>query len=254
MNRFAIISDIHGNEHALRAVLARIASMGLQRIVCLGDIVGYGPAPDRCLDLVIRHCDVVVLGNHDLAVNNPRYVDQFNPIARQALEWTRDQLSPMHFDAFARWREIEYLGDTVTCVHDNPLPCPMTYVSDQTVAALAFRGVDTPICLVGHTHVPLVFETNAANVEDELSAQDVTAYLTRDGAAHPFLAGRRYICNPGSVGQPRDGDFRASFAVLDLDARTFTVHRQEYDIAAAQLASQRCGLHPLLADRLAVGA
>ena len=119
----------------------------------------------------------------------------------------------------------------------------------------AFGGVNTPICLLGHTHVPMVFEAPPANdSKGELAAHDVVAYVTPDGEPIALAQDRRYICNPGSVGQPRDADPRASFAVLDLDQRTFTVHRTGYDIDAAQLATQQAGLPTVLADRLAIGA
>jgi len=122
------------------------------------------------------------------------------------------------------------------------------------MAAIGFRGVDTPICLIGHTHVPMVLESIEPNPEVELTAPEVTAYIPSH--EHPIVLqpGRRYICNPGSVGQPRDCDPRASFAILDLEAGTFTVHRVEYDVAAAQAATQQTGLPTILADRLAIGA
>ncbi len=254
MSRYAVISDIHANLHALDAVLDRIDRLPVDDIICLGDIVGYGPDPDKCLDLVTRHCGVVVMGNHDLAVLDPAYVAGFNDTARAALHWTRDVLEPMHLDALNRMRELEYLRPHVTCVHDTPQPGPITYIYDQQVATLAFRALTTPVALVGHTHLPVVFETKSTNVGDALKAEDVRVCLPRDGVSIGLDAAARAICNPGSVGQPRDGDARASFAVLDLDAWTFTVHRVEYDVAGAQLASQRRGLPPVLAHRLAVGA
>ena len=254
MSRYAIIADIHANLHALHAVLGRIATTDVDGIICLGDIVGYGPEPEKCLDLVNRHCDVVVLGNHDLAVLDPRYAEGFNSIAKIVLQWTRDAISPLHLDTLGRIREIEYVGDSITCVHDNPMPSPMTYIYDQQVASYAFRAVDTPICLVGHTHVPMVFDAPSPNVEDHFTPQQIKAYLMRDGVEIMLEHGHRYICNPGSVGQPRDGDPRASFALLDLERQSFSVQREAYDIAAAQLASQRMGLPVELSQRLAIGA
>jgi predicted phosphodiesterase len=258
MNRLAIISDIHSNLHALQAVLARLGELDINQIVCLGDIVGYGPYPERCLDLVVRHCSIIVQGNHDEAVIDPYVADQFNGAAREAIYWTRDTIGPLHLNALNRLPKIANIGGTVQCVHDSPMPGPTDYVHDKQVAALAFRGVETNICLIGHTHVPMVFEAPSMNAQDQLTALEVIAYLPQDGVPIQLDVDRRYICNPGSVGQPRDCDPRASFAVLELagavEPCTFTVHRQEYDIAAAQVATQRAGLPMILADRLALGA
>lgn len=228
--------------------------LGVDDVVCLGDVVGYGPAPDTCLDLVIKYCGIMVQGNHDAAAVDPCVADSFNGAAREAALWTRDKLGPMHLDELNRLKTVEFIGDSVMCVHDSPVPGPTDYIHDPTMASMAFRGVDMPICLLGHTHVPMVFETNVSNVESTMTPRDVNAYLMRDGHSLEFKADHRYICNPGSVGQPRDCDPRASFAVIDLDARTFTVHRADYDIAAAQADTLRAGLPTVLADRLAIGA
>lgn len=253
MSRFAVISDIHGNLHALNAVLDRINTMGVDDIICLGDVVGYGPDPGLCLDLVIRNCGTIVMGNHDLAVLDPSYVEGFNETARSVLGWTRNQLEPFHLDAINRMRELEYVGEHITCVHDNPQPSPMTYIYNQDVATLAFRAMTTPICLVGHTHLPMIFETTNRSKCD-LKPSDIKAYQPHDGISFSLDSNASVICNPGSVGQPRDGDSRASFAVIDLNEWSYTVHRQSYDIAGAQLASQRRGLPDVLAHRLAIGA
>lgn len=254
MTRYAIISDIHSNLHALEAVLARIETSRVDEIICLGDIVGYGPSPAKCIDLVFRSCSIIVQGNHDLAAVDPRYTEGFNPTAKMALDWTRQTVTNTHLEMLHRLREIEFAGDEITCVHDNPMPGPMGYIYDQQVASLAFGAVDTPICLVGHTHIPIVFEAPSARVEDLLESQDITGYITRHGINVPLKPGHRYICNPGSVGQPRDCDPRASFGILDTGDMTFMVNREAYDIAGAQLAAMRSGLPPTLADRLALGA
>ncbi|MHC4415170.1 MAG: metallophosphoesterase family protein [Planctomycetota bacterium] len=254
MNCYAVISDVHGNLHALEAVLARIERLAIHEIICLGDVVGYGPFPDRCIDLVTRYCSTIVRGNHDDALINPNREAEFNGVAREAINWSRGVLGPLHMDALCRFREIEYPHESVMCVHDSPVPAPTDYVHDPHIAALAFGGFSTPLCLVGHTHVPMVFEEPAGAAGRELTAADIVAQAPRDGQPIQLAPDRRYICNPGSVGQPRDADPRASFAVLDLDGRTFTVHRIEYDIDAAQLATQQAGLPTVLADRLAIGA
>ena len=252
MDRCAVISDIHGNRHALEAVLAEINRMELAEIICLGDIVGYGPFPDRCIDLVKKCCSTIVRGNHDDAVINPECEAQFNGVAREAIAWSRGVLGPLHLDALCRIREVEYPHESVMCIHDSPVSEPTDYVHDSHIAALAFGGFTAPICLLGHTHIPMVFEAPAD--ASELSHADIAAYIPQDGVPISLASDRRYICNPGSVGQPRDADPRASFAVIDLEARTFTVHRVEYDIDAAQLATEQAGLPTVLGDRLAIGA
>lgn len=255
MRRYAVISDIHGNLHALEAVLAEIARMGISKIICLGDVVGYGPFPDRCIDLVIKCCSTAIRGNHDDAVINPQLEEEFNGPAKEAIAWSRGVLGPLHLDALCRLREIEHPHESVMCVHDCPVAAATDYVYDTHIAAIAFGGVNTPICLLGHTHVPMVFEAPPADdSKGELTARDVVAHVTPDGEPIALAQDRRYICNPGSVGQPRDADPRASFAVLDLDQHTFTVHRTDYDIDAARLATQQAGLPTVLADRLAIGA
>jgi len=256
MNRYAVISDIHGNLYALQAAIARIATLQIDEVICLGDIVGYGPHPGECLDLVVKYCTHVVQGNHDEAVVDPDCADAFNGAAREAIYWTRDVLGPLHLNALNQLRSHQRLGpdECVMCVHDNPYPGPTDYVHDKQIAALAFRGVNTHICLLGHTHVPMVFEAPGSNPEEELTAASLTAYIPGHEVDIRLEPGQRYICNPGSVGQPRDCDPRASFAVLDLSRQTFTVYREEYDVAAAQAATQQAGLPTILADRLAIGA
>ncbi len=253
MGRFAIISDIHGNLHALEEVLAEIDRMGIGEVICLGDIVGYGPFPDRCLDLVVKCCSTIVRGNHDDAVINPETLVNFNGPAREAIQWTVGVLGPLHLNALVRLKEVDRPRDAVLCIHDSPIDAPTDYVHDAHIAALAFAGFTEPICLVGHTHVPVVFDAPACDGQGLVAPQIVT-YTPEDGKPIALCPNRRQICNPGSVGQPRDADPRASFAVLDMDERTFTVHRRPYDICAAQAATQEAGLPTVLADRLAIGA
>lgn len=202
-SRIAVISDIHGNLHAFMAVLDALGTLNVDEIVCLGDIVGYGPNPDRCIDLVCNYSSVTVRGNHDEAVVDPLKADQFNGAARQAIYWTRDNLGPMHITALNRLKPLENYNGDVMCVHDCPVPAPMDYVHDKDMAALAFRGVERRICLLGHTHVPMVFEAPCMNMMASYTSVDVTAYVPRNGEEISLQPGKRFICNPGSVGQPR---------------------------------------------------
>jgi predicted phosphodiesterase len=261
MSRIAVISDVHGNLHALEAVLERIESLRVDGIVCLGDIVGYGPHPGECLELCVRHCDLIIQGNHEEAVIDPRAAGTFNGAARDAIMWTRHAMNDLHVNALKRLPKSASIGERVMCVHDSPAPGPCDYIHDKDIAALAFRGVDRQICLIGHTHVPMVFETPVLDPNETLTGPELVAYLPSGASPIELDSDRRYICNPGSVGQPRDCDPRASFAVLELGdgesyglGSSFTVYRQEYNVAMAQIASHRAGLPTILADRLAIGA
>ena len=253
-DRIAIISDIHSNLHALEVVLDEIKAFGIDDILCLGDVVGYGPFPRECLDLVFEHCEGTVLGNHDEAAFVPEAAAFFNGNAKEAIEWTRDELHPRHIEMLQLLPNVSYIEDLAICIHASPVRGPSDYIHDQRMAAKAFRGVDRPACLVGHTHVPLVFEAPDERVESRYGVTDIAMYPLGDGQGVRLKAGKRYICNPGSVGQPRDNDPRASFGILDLPNRLFSVHRVAYDIEAAQKATQAAGLPQVLADRLALGA
>ncbi len=254
MTRIGIISDLHGNLHATLAVLARLNEMGVNDIVCLGDVVGYGPAPDKCLELVETNCSVCIRGNHEEAVLDPTRVAGFNSMARHALRWTRNILGQRHTKMITAMPLVEYIDESVMCIHDCPTPASNSYVHDSVMATRAFRGFDTQICLIGHTHVPAMFEVASLNPEDELAPADIASFTPVDGVEIILEEDCRYVLNPGSVGQPRDNDPRASFAVLDLDRRRYVVHREEYDIAAARNASEHAGLPDLLGERLAMGA
>jgi len=254
MSRVAIISDIHGNLQALLAVLGALEQMEVDEVVCLGDIVGYGPNPRECVELVAQRCQTIVRGNHDEGVLDRASLADFNGLARTALLWTRSVLSPEHLETIRRWPVRAHVRGAAMCVHDSPQPGTAAYVHDVRASALAFRGLEAAVCLLGHTHVPMGFETEVLFPEEPVSARQVRHRPLRDGDVVVLDPGCRYILNPGAVGQPRDADPRASFAVLDLKQGTFTLHRQEYDIAGAQLAMQGAGLPLLLAQRLAVGA
>jgi len=254
MNTIAVISDIHANLHALEAVLAEIRSLRIREVVCLGDVVGYGPYPAECLDLVMSRCRHTVLGNHDEAVFNDAAARNFNGPALAALQWTRSALPSRHVDLLRLLPHLASIEPHVMCIHDCPAPAPTDYVHDTHMAAIAFRGVERRVCLLGHTHVPAVFESDSTDPDDHLTPSRVASFVLGDRLGVPLRPGRRYICNPGSVGQPRDADPRASFGILNLRKWTFGVRRVAYDVDAAQAATRRAGLPTILAERLAVGA
>ncbi|MFW6032812.1 MAG: metallophosphoesterase family protein, partial [Phycisphaeraceae bacterium] len=225
----AIISDIHGNLDALETVLADIDERGIEQIVCLGDIVGYGPNPLECIDLVRERCLFAMMGNHDFAVlYEPT---SFNTSAEQAAFWTRRQfeLEPDETQRQQRWEflvdlQIRTVHEGVLCVHASPRRPINEYIfPDDAITQPAkmqqiFERIDK-VCLCGHTHVPGVF----TDEPDFYPPQDL-------GGNYKFYADEKCIINPGSVGQPRDRDPRASYAVMDAEQVEF--HRVEYDIAA----------------------
>jgi predicted phosphodiesterase len=255
MARIAVLSDIHGNVHALEAVLADVSREGIGDIICLGDVIGYGPHPERCLELLSGRCRIAVRGNHEDALFDSAVSEGFNPVARFAIEWTRRRLRKEHLDAVRAMRAVHDQSPYLICVHDSPVPPSTTgYVGDPATAALAFRGVDARVCLVGHTHVPMAFATDSGDCEDRIHGTDVEATILHDDEPYELKRTGRHILNPGSVGQPRDGDPRASYATLDLKDNLFEVRRVEYNIGLAQREMRRAGLPDLLAHRLAVGA
>lgn len=255
MARIAVLSDIHGNLPALEAVLEEIALLDITDIVCLGDVIGYGPQPDRCLEALAGKCMVAVRGNHEDALFDPAIAETFNPVARVAIEWTRRRLRPEHVAAIRPMRAVHDQSPYLMCVHDTPVPPSTTgYVGDPCTAALAFRGVDARVCCLGHTHVPMAFSTESVRCEDRLTPMDVEATILHEDEPYELRKTGRHILNPGSVGQPRDGDPRASFATLDLKEGLFQLHRVDYAIEEAQRQMRRAGLPDLLAHRLAVGA
>jgi diadenosine tetraphosphatase ApaH/serine/threonine PP2A family protein phosphatase len=252
----AVISDIHGNAEALRAVLADIDSKGIQRIICLGDIIGYGPDPLECVDLVSQRCEWALMGNHDFAVlYEPT---NFNGPAEQAAYWTREQFDAepdaerraarYEFLGRLRVRVVEHLGPwPVLAVHGSPRRPINEYIfkSDPMEAPdkleAIFRRVEK-LCIVGHTHVPGVFTD-----EPDFYPPDELGEF-----AYRFNEEERAVINVGSVGQPRDGDPRASYVVLTEEKAEF--FRVEYDIdETARRIREQPQLHEYLADRLYEG-
>ena len=227
----ALISDIHGNLEALTAVLQDIQSLSIDEVYCLGDVIGYGPNPCECLDLVMKRCKVTILGNHDqAALFDP---DGFNPMALQAIYWTRDRLdngpgSPSQVNA--RW---DFLGELprfadegdFKFVHGSPRDPTNEYVFpeyvfDQRKMEILFGKVKQ-YCFMGHTHLPGVFTTDC-----EFVSPEECDYVYR-------LGPQKIMANVGSVGQPRDDDPRPCYAILDTEADggpTLTYRRIEYDI------------------------
>jgi diadenosine tetraphosphatase ApaH/serine/threonine PP2A family protein phosphatase len=241
--RIAVVADLHANLTAFDAVAADWGAV--DEIWSLGDVVGYGPDPNECVErlLALRH--VGIPGNHDWAAVGKIDVGDFNPAARAAAEWTRQQLSA---DARAYLEALPQVErrPPFTLVHGSVVSPIWEYLLDTGAAAASFELLETPHALIGHSHVPLMF---VAEADGRVGGQ-----LLHPGAAFD-LAGARRILNPGSVGQPRDGDPRASYAVIEQDGDRFTfqLRRVAYDVAATQERMRRAGLPPSLIGRLAAG-
>lgn len=242
--RILIISDIHANLVALDTVLKDADQF--DRIWCLGDIVGYGPEPNACVERLQQFDLTCIAGNHDWAVLDKLDLEEFNPDARRAAMWTRDELTANNLAWLSVLPErIPTQAEKFTLVHGSPRYPIWEYVMTPAVARINFDFFDTLICLMGHTHVPVLFRY----ILDEHQA---TAEPLPEGT--PMLLGHeRMMINPGSVGQPRDGDPRAAYAILDLEAMTLTHHRIEYDIAATQTKMQTANLPLRLITRLSYG-
>lgn len=252
--RIGVISDIHGNRFALESVLRSLDDIGIDRLICLGDIVGYGPDPAACLDLIFEREPTLVIGNHEEALLDPVVSTRFRDAAREAIDWTRRRLRlerPELIQRLAQQSGMEYIGAAVMCVHDSPIPGGVRYLIDAPDAAAAFRGVDVPICLVGHTHLPVAFQLVDGG---ERLEPDVVVHRPPTVSELRIDASDRWIINPGAVGQPRDGDSRASFLTIDLAKGAACWHRVAYDVGAAQRRALAMGLPPRTAERLAVGA
>ncbi|MBI4789619.1 MAG: metallophosphoesterase family protein [Chloroflexi bacterium] len=242
--RILIVSDIHANLIALNTVIEAAGSF--DRIWCLGDVVGYGPEPNACIETLRAYDLLCIAGNHDWAVLDKLDLEEFNPDARGAALWTRNQLSVNNLDwLHALPERVAPQLDKFTLVHGSPRYPIWEYVLTPAVARLNFDHFDTPVCLMGHTHVPVVYR-HAPGARTALAEPLVeNAPLT--------FGPERMMINPGSVGQPRDGDNRAAFAVLDTETATLTPHRVAYDIGATQAKMEQAGLPLRLIARLSYG-
>ena len=221
--RTLIISDIHANLTALEAVLVDAGEV--DTVWCLGDLVGYGPDPNECVErirgLPNLHC---IIGNHDAAAVGNIEVDAFNPEARKTVLWTRERLTPVN-KAYLKQLPERVDLDYITLVHGSPFRPVWEYLLDTRTATFNFEFFETPYCFVGHTHLPVIYYLP----DDRLTAQ----LIVPEHSSQMTLAPRA-ILNPGSVGQPRDRDPRAAYAILDLTDYTWEWHRVAYDIGSVQ--------------------
>lgn len=242
--RYLVISDIHANQVALAAVLADAKSFDL--IWCLGDLVGYGPNPNECID---RLCDlphVGLAGNHDWAALGKLDLTSFNSDARIASIWTQSELTPMS-RAYLDSLPTHSVQDQFTMAHASPRQPVWEYVLDPLIAQRNFSYFETPFCLVGHTHIPVIF------LQSDDSAGSCKTIAPPYHEPIPLIAERRMILNPGSVGQPRDGNPHGSYAILDTDAMTWEHRRVSYALEITQEKMRARDLPSRLIERLEYG-
>ena len=256
MAKTAIISDIHANYHALCAVIEDVQAMQCTDLVCLGDIVGYNAYPGECLDYVRQLNCPVVKGNHDEEVVSPSLA-KMNPVARAAMDWTRNMLDEDSLKWLSRlqYQRIERTdtGRAFSIVHSSlDHPKAWNYIINADDASSNFPRQFTPICFHGHTHVPKVFIWNKAHAIEDLDA--VHPLYTKGYTEFQPQENLQYFINVGSVGQPRDNDPRACYAIYDSDINLVIIKRVKYDVVAAQEAIKNAKLPTYLADRLKSGS
>lgn len=238
----AILSDIHGNSGALEAVMKDIEGKQVDSLISLGDVVGYGCDPSRCLEIVAKNCGIRMMGNHEYLILGRLSSEHYNKAARVSAEWTMDMLTERELTIISQF-QIEYDRDGIYFTHGSPKnPEQWNYILTPEEALVAFENFTQSICFCGHTHVPMIF------AETEGS-------LPRCQAGHDFLPSEdtRYIINVGSVGQPRDKDPRACYVTFDTEELDVEYHRVEYDIQATQRKMAEVNLPEMLIERLAVG-
>ena len=255
--RLAIVSDIHANLPALEAVLADVEGADVDQLWCLGDVVGYGAHPDECASLVAEHCALCLVGNHDLAVLGELDESSFSPAAAAAVRWTRETARPETIE-FLRGLKPADEGREVALYHASPRDPVWEYVlwPDQAAECIAVQAAR--VSLVGHSHVALFFVMAHEGDQGLPPGVAVAPHDAAQGAqaragTRLDLSDGRWLINPGSVGQPRDGDPRAAWLELDTDGWEATYHRVKYEIDRAADAIGARDLPEHLAKRLYVG-
>lgn len=238
----AVISDVHSNLEALNVVIKDIKKRRIKKILCLGDLVGYGADPNKCIELCFKESNLTVAGNHDWAALGKTDPSSFNPVAAEAIEWTKKRLTSANAKRLGTLQLTESVGD-VFLVHASPeTPEVWHYLFRLEDFRKHFEFFKQQVCFIGHSHIP------------GAAFQDANGYtdFIRDNP-FPLINGRRYIVNAGSVGQPRDLDPRACYTIYDGNAKSIEFIRLDYNIPRAQQKVLNAGLPEALADRLLVG-
>ena len=239
--RLCVFSDVHSNLEALESVLKAAASAKVDRILCAGDLVGYGPDPVACIQLLREHATQVVCGNHDWAAVGRLELEWFNEFARAGVEWTRQQLTDLERD-YLKGCSLIWQDSDVTLAHGSlHEPEKFHYVLDTAHAGASLEIQKTPVAFIGHTHVPGIFIQEGSSV---------SFLRTPEIRIDRRL---KYLINVGSVGQPRDGDPRACWCLYDMENATCEVRRVPYPVELTQAKVRAAGLPEFLAERLAYG-
>jgi diadenosine tetraphosphatase ApaH/serine/threonine PP2A family protein phosphatase len=239
--RYGIMADIHGNLEALEAVMEAFSGERIDSLICAGDIVGYGADPVECVARVRKTASAAIAGNHEWGVLGLTSLDYFNDFAGAAIVWTKDALDAASMD-YIRSLGLVYESGAMTVVHGTPeSPEDFNYILSEADAHHSMQFMKTAVCFVGHSHSPGIFSSGARKAVRS-AGNDVV-----------LVGGEKYIVNVGSVGQPRDGDPRAAYAIFDTARSTVTIKRVGYDIKKAQEKILAAGLPPGLAYRLSEG-
>ncbi|MEM7013606.1 MAG: metallophosphoesterase family protein [Verrucomicrobiota bacterium] len=238
--KYAIFGDIHANLEALEAVLMDAAQHDCTHFVCLGDLVGYNANPSECVKIIQDLDCPVVKGNHDEEASIATNLDGLNPLAAHALRWTREALSEEEREWLRNLKMVRQVRD-FTIVHATlDTPAGWGYVTNKFDAMASFSYQFTPVCFHGHTHTPRFYIKDGS--VDAVPGEELQ-----------IETGKKYFINTGSVGQPRDGDWRASYAIYDAENQLVAIRRLEYDLKGAQKKIIDAGLPEMLANRLGVG-
>jgi len=241
--KVAIVSDIHGNRHAFESVLEAVGASDAQELWCRGDLVGYGAEPDACVELARRHAAICLAGNHDLGVRGDLPLEQFSRGAALAAEWTQETITEETL-AYLTGLQPTHLEESVGLFHASPRDPVWEYVLSPLQADLCLDVQEHRVCLIGHSHVALSFW--------RMPVESATGQ-TRSADDELDLTEGEWLINPGSVGQPRDGDPRAAWLELDDEAWTAVYRRTDYDIEGAAAAIRAARLPDSLAERLSFG-
>lgn len=240
--RYAIISDIHSNIEAFEAAMEDIERAGVDRILFLGDIIGYGPNPNECMDLLLKTADLCLAGNHDWALVGLTDTSYFNPFAKAALDWTGEVLRPDLKDFLARQRPADLFA-TFQVAHSSPKePEKWKYILSHKDAIENYPFLERDLCFIGHSHQPIIIEYLAPDQVRALRGNFMT-----------LEPNRKYIVNVGSIGQPRDGIPDGRWVIYDAEVNSIEFRRVPYDVAATQRKMEAAGLPRYLIERLAAG-
>jgi predicted phosphodiesterase len=241
------MSDIHGNLEALSSVLVDINGRNVDRIICLGDIIGYGSEPNECVWMVEAYCDYCLLGNHEAAIFDRLVAQEFNKHAHFSIDWTRGNLNQKSVN-FIEKMELLKVENEFTAVHATPYrPNSWNYISSMDDARFAFNFFNTKFCFIGHSHVPGVIVSE----KDELDVSILPPRSFNYGTG--FKQNAKFIVNVGSVGQPRDKNPDSCYVIIDTDLREVSFLRIQYDIALCQQKMRTAGLPVFLINRIAEG-